>query len=90
MWIKRLVSNTIFKCGHLFQPVCGIKKKEMLDDKLSEKCGKVMSKSMKGHLKVSMRFSKALAETINVLVYGKFPEILTTDHTSMFNKTHGY
>ena len=40
-----------------------------------------MSKSMKGHLKVNMRFSKALAETINVLVYGKFPEILTINHT---------
>ena len=36
---------------------------------------------MKVHLKVSMRFSKALAETINVLVYGKFPETLTIDHT---------
>ena len=30
--------------------------------------GKIMSKSMKGHLKVSIRFSKALPETINVLV----------------------
>ena len=47
--------------------------------------GKIMSKSMKGHLKVGMRFSKALAETINVLVYGKFPEILTIDHTRNVN-----
>ena len=44
-----------------------------------------MSKTIKGHLKVSIRFSKALAETINVLVYGKFPEILTIDHTRNIN-----
>ena len=47
--------------------------------------GKIMSKSMKGHLKVSMRFSKALDETINVLVYGKFLETLTIDHTRNIN-----
>ena len=47
--------------------------------------GKNNSKSMKGHLKVGMRSSKALAETINVLVYGKFPEILTRDHTRNVN-----
>ena len=47
--------------------------------------GKIMSKSMKGHLKVNMRFSKALAETINVLVYEKFPKTLTIDHTRNVN-----
>ena len=47
--------------------------------------GKIMSKSMKGNLKVSMMFSKALAKTINVFVYGKFPESLTIDHTRNVN-----
>ena len=37
-----------------------------------------MRKSMKGRLKVSMRFLKGLAETINVLVYGRFPEIFNS------------
>ena len=47
--------------------------------------GKIMTKSMKGHLKIGMRFSKALAESINVLVYGKFPETITIDHTRSVN-----
>ena len=47
--------------------------------------GKIMSNLMKGHLKVNMRFAKALDETINVLVYGKFPETLTIDHTRNVN-----
>ena len=44
-----------------------------------------MSKSIKGHLKISMRFSKAIAEIINVLVYGKYPETLTINHTRNVN-----
>ena len=47
--------------------------------------GKIMSKSMNRHHKVNMRFSKALAETINVLVYAKYPETLTINHTRNVN-----
>ena len=38
-----------------------------------------MSKSIKGH--VSIRYAKALTETINVIVYARFPEILTVDQS---------
>ena len=36
-----------------------------------------MSKSPRGRVRLSVRFSKALAETINIIVYAKFPEIMT-------------
>ena len=40
-----------------------------------------MSKSIKGHVRLSIRYAKALTETINVIVYAKFPEILTVDQS---------
>ena len=43
--------------------------------------GKIMSKSIKGHVRLSIRYGKALTETINVIVYAKFPEILTVDQS---------
>ena len=39
--------------------------------------GSVMSKSPKGRVKLSVMFSKALSETINIIVYAKLPEIMT-------------
>ena len=43
--------------------------------------GKIMSKSIKGHVRLSIRYSEALKETINVIVYAKFPEILSIDQS---------
>ena len=43
--------------------------------------GSVMSKSPKGHVRLSARFAKALPETINIIVYAKFPEIMKIDKT---------
>ena len=43
--------------------------------------GHIMSKSIKGHIRLTMRFAKALSETINIIIYGKFPESLTVDHS---------
>ena len=43
--------------------------------------GKIMSSPMKGHLRLSLRYAKALAETINVIVYAKFPEIVRIDQS---------
>ena len=40
-----------------------------------------MSKSIKGHVRLSTRYAKALTETINVIVYARFPEILTLDQS---------
>ena len=40
-----------------------------------------MSKSIKGHVRLSIRYSEALKETINVIVYAKFPEILSIDQS---------
>ena len=37
-----------------------------------------MSKSMNGHVRLSIRYAKALAETINVKVYAKISRI--SDH----------
>ena len=41
--------------------------------------GKIMSKSIKGHVRLSIRYANALTETINVIVHARFPEILTVD-----------
>ena len=43
--------------------------------------GHIMSKSIKGHIRLTMRFAKALTETINIIIYGKFPESLSIDHS---------
>ena len=39
-----------------------------------------MSKPIKGHIRLTMRFTKALSETINI-IYGKFPKTLSIDHS---------
>ena len=36
-----------------------------------------MSKSPSGRVRLGVRFSKALGETINIIVYAKFPEIMS-------------
>ena len=41
--------------------------------------GGVMTKALKGHVRLSVRFANALQETINIIVYAKFPEIMTID-----------
>ena len=41
--------------------------------------GGVMTKPAKGHVRLSMRFATAIEETINVIVYAKFPEIMSID-----------
>ena len=43
--------------------------------------GHIMSKGIKGHRRLTMRFSKALPETINIIIYGSFPETLSIDHS---------
>ena len=43
--------------------------------------GHIMSKPIKGHIRLTMRFAKALSETINIIIYGKFPETLSIDHS---------
>ena len=43
--------------------------------------GHIMSKSIEGHIRLTMRFAKALSETINIIIYGKFPESLSIDHS---------
>ena len=47
--------------------------------------GKIMTRSNSGHVRLSIRYAKALPETINVLVYAKFPELITIDHTRSVN-----
>ena len=47
--------------------------------------GSVMSKSPRGRVRLSVRFSKALGETINIIVYAKFPEIMTVDQARNVN-----
>ena len=47
--------------------------------------GHIMSKGIKGHIRLTMRFSKALSETINNIIYGKFPETLSIDHSRNVN-----
>ena len=34
--------------------------------------GHIMSKGIKGHMRLTMRFSKALPQTINTIIYGSF------------------
>ena len=40
-----------------------------------------MSKPIKGHVRMNFRFSEALDEPINVLVYAKFPDIISIDQS---------
>ena len=39
-----------------------------------------MSNRIKDHIRLTMRFAKALSETINIIIYGKFVT-LTIDHS---------
>ena len=39
------------------------------------------------HVRLSVRFSKALVETINIIVYAKFPEIMSIDQSRNVNVT---
>ena len=43
--------------------------------------GKIMPSPMKGHLRLSIRYAKALAETINVIVYAKYPKTVSIDQS---------
>ena len=47
--------------------------------------GQVMTNSGSGHVRLSLRFGTALPETINIIVYAKFPEILKIDQARMVN-----
>ena len=47
--------------------------------------GKIMTRSNSGYVRLSIRYAKALPETINVMVYAKFPELVTIDHTRSVN-----
>ena len=47
--------------------------------------GSVMAKSPRGRVILSVRFSKSLGETINIIVYAKFPEIMTIDQARNVN-----
>ena len=40
-----------------------------------------MSKPIKGHVKLSLRFASVLDIAINVLVYARFPDVLSTDQS---------
>ena len=42
-----------------------------------------MTTSGSGHVRLSLRFGTALPETINIIVYAKFPEILKIDQARM-------
>ena len=44
-----------------------------------------MSKSPRGRVRLSVRFSKALGETLNIIVYAKFPKIMTIDQARNVN-----
>ena len=41
----------------------------------------IMSKPIKGHVRLSLRFASALDIAINVLVYAKFPDVLAIDQS---------
>ena len=43
--------------------------------------GNIMTSSPSGHIRLNVRFAEALKETINIIVYAKFPEIVKIDHT---------
>ena len=43
--------------------------------------GKIMSKSTSGHVRININFGSPLVETINILVYAKFSEILSIDQS---------
>ena len=49
--------------------------------------GSVMAKSPSGRVRLGVRFSKALGETINIIVYAKFPEIMSIDQSRNVNVT---
>ena len=44
-----------------------------------------MSKSPRRRVRLGVRFSKALGETINIVVYAKFPEIMTINQARNVN-----
>ena len=43
--------------------------------------GKIMSKSQAGHVRINVSFATSLSETINVVVYAKFPEMISIDQS---------
>ena len=47
-----------------------------------------MSKGIKGHIRLAMRFSKPLLETINIIIYRSFPETLSIEHSRNVNLDH--
>ena len=49
--------------------------------------GSLMSKSPSGRVRLSVRFTKALSETINIIVCAKFPEIMSIDQSRNVNVT---
>ena len=42
---------------------------------------KILSKSKSGHVRINASFASPLQETINVIVYAKFPEIISIDQS---------
>ena len=44
-----------------------------------------MTRSNSGHVRLSVRYAKALPEIINILVYEKFPELVTINQTRSIN-----
>ena len=40
-----------------------------------------MTSSPSGHIRLNARFAEALKETINIIVYAKFPDIVKINHT---------
>ena len=38
-----------------------------------------MTKAAIGHVRLSVRFASAITETINIIVYAKFPEVMNID-----------
>ena len=42
--------------------------------------GHIMSEPIKGHIRLTMTFAKSFSKTINIIIYGKFPETLSIDH----------
>ena len=41
--------------------------------------GGIMTKPAKGHVRLTVRFASAIKETINIIVYAKFPEVMNID-----------
>ena len=40
-----------------------------------------MTPSPYGDIRLNVRFAEALKETINIIVYAKFPEVVKIEHT---------